>query len=231
MVSTLTRTHRTAVYAAGVIQPAYLQNDPQVVPGIATANTEPHRPGELDLFIEFADRYHILSNLQFPPNYVHPHEWPDLLEAAWEFAKGGPGKTSESGGEPRFAVLRLWSAPHFYPLMIRHDNRRIASFLDPLGRAWEWKYIPKDGFSSEWSIYNTVRLRLDLLQKQFGDRVVHRGDIILVMGADAADLLRYSVAVTFAIQTKPWYREFDLWKSFVNVDLEFLEGLDPYWLD
>lgn len=25
--------------------------------------------------------------------------------------------------------------------------------------------------------------------------------------------------VTFAVQTKPWLREIDLWKSYVNVDL------------
>ncbi len=84
---------------------------------------------------------------------------------------------------------------------------------------------------SEWSMYNILKLRLDLVKKQLGDRVVHRSDVVLVMGADQLDLLRYATAVTFAIQTKPWLREFDLWKSFINVDMEFLEGLDPYWLD
>ncbi|RYP36854.1 hypothetical protein DL767_003244 [Monosporascus sp. MG133] len=210
-------------YRAGIIQPAYLQSHPEMVPGFATAGTEPHRPGELDLFIEFVDRYRVLGDIKFPPNLVHPHEWPDLLPAARRFASKHAGA--------RFAVLRLWTAPHFYPLMIRWNNRRLASFLDPVGRVWEWKYIPKDAFSSEWSIYNTLKLRLDLLREQFGDRVTHRGDVILVMGSDELDLLRYAVAVTFAIQTKPWYREIDLWKSFVNVDLGFLEGLDPYWLD
>ncbi|RYP05154.1 hypothetical protein DL764_004008 [Monosporascus ibericus] len=210
-------------YRAGIIQPAYLQSHPEVVPGFVTANTEPHRPGELDLFIEFVDRYRVLGDIQFPPNLVHPHEWPDLLPAARRFAFKHVGA--------RFAVLRLWTAPHFYPLMIRWNNRRLASFLDPVGRVWEWKYIPKDAFSSEWSIYNTLKLRLDLLREQFGNRVTHRGDVILVMGTEELDLLRYVVAVTFAIQTKPWYREIDLWKSFVNVDLGFLEGLDPYWLD
>jgi hypothetical protein len=51
------------------------------------------------------------------------------------------------------------------------------------------------------------------------------------MGDDEADLLKWCTVVTFALQTKPWLREVDLWKSFINVDLEFLEGLDKYWLD
>ncbi len=159
--------------------------------------------------------------MKFPPHYVHPHEWPDLLSIARVFASDQAASaaaiTSKEGKEedkgkagPRFAVLRLWSALHFYPLMIRYDNRRFCSFLDPLGRFWEWKYIPKDGFSSEWDIYNTLRMRLDLLTRQFGGRVVYRGDVVLVMGTSGPDLLRHAVAVTFAIQTKPWLREIDL---------------------
>lgn len=218
------------MYRAGVITPAYRPNDPGFAPGVATANTEPHRPDEVDLFIEFADRFDVMGGVHLPPNYVHPHEWPDLLKTAREFADLERAKKG-SNADPRFAVLRIWSAPHFYPLMIKYDRRRIASFLDPIGRVWEFRYIPKDGFVSEWSIYNTIHIRLELLEKQFRGRVVHRGDVILVMGVDAQDLLRYAVAVTFAIQTKPWYREMDLWKSFVNVDLGFLEGLDKYWLD
>jgi hypothetical protein len=37
--------------------------------------------------------------------------------------------------------------------------------------------------------------------------------------------------VTWAVQTRPWRLEIDLWRSFVNVDVEFLEGLDRRWLD
>ena len=80
-------------------------------------------------------------------------------------------------------------------------------------------------------MYQLLGLRLWLLALQFEDRVIYRGDVILVMGIDASDLLRYVVAVTFAVQTNDWRQEIDLWKSFVNVDLKFLEGLDSYWLD
>lgn len=57
---------------------------------------------------------------------------------------------------------------------------------------------------------------------------MHRDDLVLVKGVDEADLMKRCTAVTFALQTKPWLREVDLWKSFVNVDLKFLEGLDSY---
>lgn len=43
--------------------------------------------------------------------------------------------------------------------------------------------------------------------------------------------IRLSTIVTFVMQTKPWLREVDLWMSFVNVELDFLQGLDPEWLD
>lgn len=91
--------------------------------------------------------------------------------------------------------------------------------------------MPKDMPGSEFSVHHTVSKRLELLKKQFGDRVYSRADLILVMGEDVADLLKYCVAVTFAVQTKPWLREVDLWKSFINVELDFLQQLDPYWLD
>lgn len=67
---------------------------------------------------------------------------------------------------------------------------------------------------------------------EMDDRVVQPGDLVLVMAEeDETDLLKWCTAVTFALQTKPWMREVDLWKSFINVDLGFLEGLDKHWLD
>lgn len=117
--------------------------------------------------------------------------------------------------------------------MLGDWNRQATAFMDGYARSWIWKFIPKDMPISEWSMYNTLKLRLELLkdQLQVGKRVIHRNEVMLVMGTDEVDLLKYVTAVTFAIQTKPWHREIDLWKSFVNVDLEFLESLDPYWLD
>ncbi len=56
-------------------------------------------------------------------------------------------------------------------------------------------------------------------------------DKYLVMAADEEGLFKLVAATTFAIQTKPRRLELDLWKSFVNVDIKFLEGLDNKWLE
>lgn len=158
-----------------------------------------------------------------PPSFPHPSKWPEVVPTAEAFSKLHP--------DARFAVLRVWSSPHFYPYMLGLHRRQECAFLDSAGRTWEWKFVPKDMPGSEYSAHNTISSRLQILKGQFGDRVISRGDLILVMGEDAADLFRTSMAVTFAIQTKPWLREIDLWKSFINVDLEFVQQLDSFWLD
>ncbi|KAK4148517.1 hypothetical protein C8A00DRAFT_19662 [Chaetomidium leptoderma] len=251
------------LYKAGMIGPAAREAHPDLVPGNATASTEPHRPGQLDLFIKFSNAGKFWEGV--PPTFVDYKDWPQLLPAARAFASKCKASNNKTA---RFSLLRLWSAPHFYPLMMMLPRRPSASFIDPVGRVWEWKFIPKDMALSEWSIHNTIMLRLGYLREQmmglglgfqtpadkargrlFADvlysgqdkwrhgqcdldeRVVQRGDLIMVMGEDEKDLLRWCTVVTFALQTKPWLREVDLWKSFVNVDLEFLEGLDEFWLD
>jgi hypothetical protein len=189
---------------------------------MATAATEPNRPNQLDLFINYEDRYKNFP-MEFPPSFVHPDKWPEMLPHARHFASAHENA--------RFALLRLWSAPHFYPLMVGLHNRQGASFLDSVGRSWEWKFVPKDMRGSEFSAHHTTGKRLDLLHEQFEGRVHHRGDLILVMGEDVHDLVRYCTAVTFGMQTKPWLREVDLWKSFINVTWDFLQELDPFWLE
>jgi hypothetical protein len=115
--------------------------------------------------------------------------------------------------------------------MLGWNNRDNTSFIDGLGRTWDWKFIPKDMPYSEWSIHHQARLRIKPYAKQLGDRLLVRRDSFLVMGEDEEDLLRLTVAATFAIVTRPWRLEVDLWKSFVNVDLKFLEDLDDRWLE
>lgn len=115
--------------------------------------------------------------------------------------------------------------------ILTRSRRKDTSFIDGMGRVWEWKFVPKDMHQSEWSIHYNVGLALSKFKMQLGKQVVHRRDVILVMGSDEKDLLRLSTAATFAVQGWPWLREIDLWKSFVNVDLRFLEGLDKWWLD
>lgn len=217
------------LYRAGIITPSDIEPHPSICLGVAFGAEEEHRPGKLDMFLRF-DRPDG-APLQYPPDYTPVKDWPDLRARAREFAQGEP--------QARFALLRLWSAPHFYPLMIGWWNRPNFTFMDPVGRAWEWKFIPKDFDQSEWSAHLGTMKRLNSVfdrAEQHGGidlrrNVVFRGDAIMVMAEDEQELFRLSTIVTFAMQTKPWLREVDLWKSFVNVGLDFLEELDPVWLE
>jgi len=157
--------------------------------------------------------------------------WPDLLDEARKMKKD---YSMIAGCVPRFSVLRIWSNPYFSPLMIGYNLRDSTQFIDTAGRPWEWLFIPKDMPESEWSFYNTLNIRLNHIFEHLPSlkkQVTFRGDIIQVAGKDEMDLFRASTIVTFALQTKPWMREVDLWRSFINVDLAFLEGLHRSWLD
>lgn len=65
----------------------------------------------------------------------------------------------------------------------------------------------------------------------FKGKLEVRRDLIVVMGTGEADLKRLVTAVGYAVVTKPWRLEVDLWRSFVNVDGEFVEGVGDGWLD
>lgn len=126
----------------------------------------------------------------------------------------------------------MWSAPHFYPLMLGIDRRSTVSFLDDRNRAWEFKFVPKDMPYSEWSVHQQLSLRFDLYRKMLPKhKVVLAKDLILVMGVDAKECRILSEATTWVVQTRPWRLEIDFWRSFVGVDLGFLEGLDERWLE
>ncbi|MCJ1287642.1 hypothetical protein MMC26_006994 [Xylographa opegraphella] len=146
-----------------------------------------------------------------------------LRNRAREYNKNNP--------QARFALLKLWSAAHFYPFMLLGSTRWQWSFRDCIGRTWEWKLIPKDMPYSEWSVHRNCKERLEPFMRVFKGRVVVKRDLFLVMGEDEKDLQKMATAVTFAIQTRPWRLEVDLWKSFVNVDLKFLEEMDDKWLE
>ena len=62
-------------------------------------------------------------------------------------------------------------------------------------------------------------------------KVEIRRDLFIVMGVGEKDLMRVATAVTYAVQTKPWRLEIDLWRSFVNVDMAFLKEMGDEWLD
>ena len=175
---------------------------------------------DLDLYIDF---HPMLQDINFGPGMVDPPTLDRLLTRARNFAKDNPNA--------RFAALRLWSSPHFWPLLVSVERREQLAFFDALGRVWQWKFIPKDMPYSEWSMNHQARMRLEPFKHKFGDRVFVKRDLFLVMGVDEKDLFRYATAAVYAVQTDPWRLEVDLWRSFVNVDLAGLEALDPKWLD
>lgn len=217
------------LYRAGIIQPSNTQPHPEVVPGYAFAAEEPHRPGKLDFFVRF--ERHPDEPIRHPREWAPVEDWPDLLESAKEFAKDKPAA--------RFSLLRMWSAPHFYPLMVGYWTRHHVTFMDSCARSWEFKFVPKDLEGSELSAMHATSSRIKLVVERarrhdstdLGRHFVSRGDAILVMAESEEELLWLSTIATFAMQTKPWLREVDMWRSFVNVELDFLQGLDPSWLD
>jgi hypothetical protein len=138
---------------------------------------------------------------------------------------------SKSHPHARFSLLRIWSAPHFYPLMLGYDHRPALSFSDAVGRTWHWKFIPKDMPFSEWSVHRQALMRVEPFMDVLGNRVMVRRDSYLVMGETEEECKRLSAAVVFAVQTRPWRLEVDLWRSWVNVERGFLEGLGDEVLD
>lgn len=91
--------------------------------------------------------------------------------------------------------------------------------------------MPKDMPCSEYSIHHSASRRIAPYKKWFGDRVVLKRDKFLILGKDMEECMMLTAAVTWCVQTKPWRWEVDLWKSFINVEAGFVEGLDDRWLD
>ncbi|KAF7184910.1 hypothetical protein HII31_13722 [Pseudocercospora fuligena] len=174
----------------------------------------------------------------------------DLLALAEAFAKRHENA--------RFALLRVWTHALFLPLMLGPDSMEHSTFYDTLGRTWKFKFMPRDFPTSERSMQKNVEDRLfgvplpkqsmrgppgslyesiqqgqgaPRFKSMFEGRMGVKRDMVLVMGRDEADLKRYATAATFVLQSNPWRLEVDLWKSFVNVDLEFLQGLHKRWLE
>jgi hypothetical protein len=204
------------LFKAGVICSSY----GGVAAGVTTAATEPDRP--MDLYIDYRidiPAMKAVAHLKDPT----PLDRDYVVTSAMSF--------QAEHASAKFSVLRLWSSPHFYPLMLGIGNRRTCTFLDDRGRCWEWKFVPKDMPFSEWSIHQQLSLRLEPYKKTFGQQVVIAKDLVLVMGKDEKDCRRLSEGVTLAIQTQPWRLEVDFWRSFVNVDAKFLEGLHVKWLE
>jgi hypothetical protein len=216
----ITRPVIAKLFKAYVIEPAYREpNFDAKVSGMALVCKEPHL-GSKDMYIMYSDRIFLRSDFKVSG-------YPDLRSCAINFAASHP--------RARFSVLRVWSCAYFWPLMVGPDSRQVTSFLDCRGRTWDFKMLPKDVIGSDNSMHSILKLRhLERFknQLQLGTKVILRRDIVLVMGEDESECEKLSVGVAFAVQTRPWIRELDMWKSFINVDAKFiLQDLDPRWLD
>ena len=186
--------------------------------GSAVAAKEPGRD-KFDFYVDYRG-----SEPKPPTNLEDPYiPTENLLKDAKFFAAAHPSA--------RFAVLRIWSAPHFWPVVLGLEERKGCSFLDGNNRHWGFKFVPKDAAYSESAIHHLAGTRLARYLRQLKKYVLHRRDLFIVMGEDEEHLRKVATAVTFAVQTRPWRLEIDLWKSFINVKLDFLEKLDRQWLD
>ena len=68
----------------------------------AVANAEPHQPHTKDMLIS----YEHWDNGESIKGFLSASDWPDLLVSARGLAAFNSSRT-------QFALLRLWSAPHF----------------------------------------------------------------------------------------------------------------------
>lgn len=199
-----------AWFRAGMLCPAY---DHQAYGHMALAR----EPGKQkpEIFID----YHGMEMNDSPSP---EHRKIDLLAHANAFAT-----THKSS---RSSLLRLWSHSHFWPLLLAGANREDMAFADSIGRIWHSRFIPKDMPYSDISMHNMVQERVKQFKKQFTGKVVFKRDMALVIAENEEDLRWNMAGVIFALQNRPWRFEVDLWKSFVNVDQDFLKGLDEKWL-
>ncbi|KAL3426787.1 hypothetical protein PVAG01_00296 [Phlyctema vagabunda] len=178
----VTRPIIARFYKAGVIRNRAVD----YTSGKAIAAKEAHQK-DYDFLIDWRDR---ISEVTMPAMKQGPYSTPDFRTTARKFASLVPGA--------RFAVLRLWSAPHFYPLMIGYDNHDMTSFQDLTGRNFIWMFLPRDMPNSEWSMHHTARQRTDEFA-QFKSRVVVKRNAFLAMGTDEEGLRRLAIGVTYAI--------------------------------
>ncbi|KIW81428.1 hypothetical protein Z517_04453 [Fonsecaea pedrosoi CBS 271.37] len=84
---------------------------------------------------------------------------------------------------------------------------------------------------SEHSVHFQMTNRFKPFMDKFdrGKKLQIRKDVVLVLGKNEDGLLKLASAATFIMQTRPWWMEFDFCKSFVRIDVEFLNGLNETW--
>lgn len=70
--------------------------------------------------------------------------------------------------------------------MVGYENWQLTTFMDLLGRVFEWKFMPKEFPSFEISMQKAAQTRIDPLRPQLGRNVILKRDLFLVMCANEA---------------------------------------------
>ncbi|KZZ99665.1 hypothetical protein AAL_02237 [Moelleriella libera RCEF 2490] len=204
--------------AVGLISPSAPPTDSQTILGRLAHDYDAGQPNRPDGYVEYPD----LPPFQLPSGATSTDKWPNFMASANRFEAQHPGA--------RFAVLRLWSGPQYYFEPVTDEQRRVLDFVDNCGEIWAWNALPKDAPWSSTVMRESVVRRLALMDERFAGQVLTRGDVVLVMGKTGRELLKLCSCVTYALQSKPWNKEVDLYKSFINVTRRGLTILHPDWL-
>lgn len=116
------------VFKEGVTGIPYFEEE--LIPGQVFAGREKGRP--LDLFMDLRPT---IATTTMPPGREDPTKItiPFMRNTLHTFAR--------SRQTARFSFLKVWTAPHFYPLMIGLHTRIATAFTDVNGRSWEWKLM------------------------------------------------------------------------------------------
>lgn len=207
-----------AVAAVGLISPSAPPTDSQTILGRLAHDYDAGQPNRPDGYVEYPD----LPPFQLPSGATSTDKWPNFMASANRFEAQHPGA--------RFAVLRLWSGPQYYFEPVTDEQRRVLDFVDNCGEIWAWNALPKDAPWSSTVMRESVVRRLALMDERFAGQVLTRGDVVLVMGKTGRELLKLCSCVTYALQSKPWNKEVDLYKSFINFTRRGLTILHPDWL-
>lgn len=132
---------------AGVIGPGYYPHPC----GRATATAEADQKPYLTMDYRISkDWWPTKSQLSHIRDFRQIH----LLPLAQSFAK--------KHKDACFSLLRVWTHPVFFPLMLGFDNRESTCFYDTLGRAWEFKVsihcseLSIRGFCADYSCLSAI---------------------------------------------------------------------------
>lgn len=94
------------------------------------------------------------------PSMCHPkHNNPDMRappEPGWlrsELAS----HSAKHGVEARYSLIRLKSAPDYWPTKMDEESASNTAFLDPSGRVWEWvTHRPRDIPYESWWVHDAL---------------------------------------------------------------------------